>query len=951
MKHLIIIIIFNITAATFAEAQISNKQNSTSQNQTLSDIFLKSSTQALQADFEYFINQKTRQVDYTLDLGTYGVYELLLTENNLISESLRNSNKNKQYALNYQGIIKGKPESVVTLTVHENYLGGFVNTGERTIYFEPNHFTNRTAKQSELIIYDGNDVITKGSSCSAGNHHIKTQSEKIEQQYKSLKNAKNSCNSFTAEIVLAATYDMYEAYDNSRVDLERHMTTIMNGVQANFDFAFNDPINFIIHEFYIITESGNDTWSYNGAEKITNASSLLGKFRDHMINRPNIGTYDLATLWTYRAELWKKDDEGNDVLVAGLAYNDGLCEKNAKFNVVNGTLSDNSNLIVTQSHEIAHNFGATHDKCGTKIMNEFVTPFGGWSRKSITEINNFYPTVACLCSGPEDEYIDLTVYEFESEDEEENESVTCDSDGELKIHVKVNGNKYSTPFSVGLYLSEDNIITTADKQIADYSVDFELEPNKIYTLDFDNDINLDELGLPSGQYFRGYIIDWENNVDEIIESNNVGCVTSVNIQTNRTETDDNLALQWLNPTCSNSNHRVSLNVTNDYNTDQIFKITVHDGLRFIHGSHEYMVRKRSVENISLSGIPIGRYQIKVEQKSGNDFIVLETRDYNFNPCGPDGSEMPEEVSWIQIQSQPELKFQSVCDDYNKRSVGAIVTNIHENARHYNIAVYDKEGLVHASEKYRVLSNTTTDIWLRGIPTGQYQIIMESEGIEPFPIPNNITFPDNTPEVNKKFSYAIKSCNNTSFDDEFENITAGCNEDNNKGTLSIDVTNDSTQSQFYNITITTGTGRFIHGTQDYFIPTQEKVNMQLNGIPFGTYNVNVLSDCENLFTVNKTFEACSSGRTAANLSELEHYNYPNPFNGNTTITFNRPTEDEVSIYIYNALGEKVATLLEQVKYPAGKNMINFDATNLPQGIYSYSIQSAGKTYSNKMILLK
>jgi len=941
MKNLIVIIITIVMTITFTKAQISNKQNSTTQNQNLSDKFSKSSIKALSPDFEYFSNQKTSQVTYTLDLGTYGVYDLLLTEKDLISESLRNSNKNKQYAFNYHGTIKDKPESVVTLTVNKNYLGGFVNTGERTIYFEPNYFTNSTAKQSELIIYDGNDVITKGNSCPVNNHHIKTQSEKIEQQYKSLKNAKMACNSYTAEIVLATTYDMYEKFGDR---LESHLETILNGVNANFEFAFNDPVKFKIVKYYIPASNENDSWSYDVNGKITKGSDLLTKFIDHMVNEADVDivSYDLATLWTYR-DLWRRNEEGRIVKLGGIAKNGGLCLKSSKFNIVNGML-DESLSIIAQSHEIAHNFGATHDDCGTKIMTESITPFGGWSRRSIAEINDFYPTASCLCS--EAQFIDLAGYE------NEDQNITCDSDDDLKVLLINKGNINSGLFSVGLYLSEDNIITTDDILVLNLNLTSGLEYGPYYTIDFDDekfDEKLNELNIASGQYYKGYIIDPDNSVDELIESNNVACVTSIDIETNQTETDENLALQWINPTCDNNNHTVSLNVANDYDTDQIFKITVHNGLRLIHGSHNYTVKKNGNENISLSGIPIGRYQIKVEQKSGNDFIVLETRDYNFKPCGPDGSEMPEEVSWIKIQ--PPSTFQSACDNNNKRSVAATVTNIHENVRFYNMAVYDKEGLVHASQKYRLPSNTTKDIWLRGIPTGQFQILIESEGIEPFEIPNNITLPIDTPEEDKKFSFAIKSCSDDSIVDRYENIATGCNVDNNKGTISIDVTNGSTQSQFYSLTISTVTGQFIHGSQDYFIPTKEKINMQLSGIPFGTYNVNVLSDCEDLFTVEKTFETCNSARIATNLTELTHYNYPNPFNGNTTITFNTPTENEVSIYIYNTLGEKVATLLEHIKYPQGKNSVNFNATNLPQGIYSYSIQSGGKTYSNKMILLK
>lgn len=943
MKNLIIFKLLIISIITWADAQPINKQ--APQNHTLSDKFMKYSTKAIPTDFEYFLNQKTKQVSYTLNLDAYGVYELLLTENNLISESLKNSATEKEFALNYQGTIEGKPESMVTLTVHKNYLGGYINTGERTIYFEPNFYINNTAKtNNNFIIYDEKDVVKTERGCSADKHHTKTQGEQIEQQYSSIKSAKMSCNSYNADIVLAATYDMYEKYGSN---LKPHMQNILNGVTANYATAFNDKIGFSIVGYDIAESSADDKWScYANGTAIIKGGILLDRFKAHMQSfntnsNLHINKYDLASLWTYRN---LEDDGDPNKKLGGIAFDSGVCRYNAKFSVINGQLNVTES-IVAQSHEIGHNFGATHDKCGTKIMYKDVLPFGGWSRQSISEVNQFYPTAACLCTSQAD-FIDLIAYEGELTLNGETKMYTCDTNGDLGMQVINNGNATTGDFFVGIYLSEDNIITT-DDQLISLKMVRSLEKGIVEILDFNDDYfnaQLKDFNIASGHYYRGYIIDIENDVTEMIESNNVGCVTSVNIITQKNNADAKLKLDWDDQSvCTNNKHAVKVKITNNYvNDDQIFKITVHDGSKLIHGSHNYTVKKRTNENISLAGIPIGRYQIKIQQKLGNNFKVVETRDYNFKPCGSANGVMPAEVNWNPSQS--------ACDNNKKRSVAATVTNINENTRNYRILVYSKEGLVHASQKILLASNTSKFIRLSGIPAGQFHIVMENEGTEISKIPANIILPLNTKDEDKIFNYAIKSCNGTSVQDKFVVKTPIC-DSNNKRAISIDVTNGSTQSQHYNITITKPNGQFVHGSQETFIPTKEKRTLQLKGIPFGTYKVNVLSDCTTMYTINREFKTCGSGRNTLNPSQLEHYNYPNPFSGNTTISFNLPTKDEVSVFIYNASGKKVATLAEGHQYPQGLTQVNFNADNLPQGIYSYAIQTSTTTLANKMILLK
>jgi|GEM_PF-2140353 len=80
------------------------------------------------------------------------------------------------------------------------------------------------------------------------------------------------------------------------------------------------------------------------------------------------------------------------------------------------------------------------------------------------------------------------------------------------------------------------------------------------------------------------------------------------------------------------------------------------------------------------------------------------------------------------------------------------------------------------------------------------------------------------------------------------------------------------------------------------------------------------------------------------------NYPNPFNPATKIRFELPEEAFVNLTVYNILGEKVATLInEQMK--SGVYYQDFDATNLPSGLYIYKLKTEKKSFTKKMMLVK
>jgi 5'-nucleotidase len=80
------------------------------------------------------------------------------------------------------------------------------------------------------------------------------------------------------------------------------------------------------------------------------------------------------------------------------------------------------------------------------------------------------------------------------------------------------------------------------------------------------------------------------------------------------------------------------------------------------------------------------------------------------------------------------------------------------------------------------------------------------------------------------------------------------------------------------------------------------------------------------------------------------NYPNPFNPSTNIKFDLPQSAQVRLEVYNMLGQRVATLVDN-RMEAGFHEVNFDARNLASGMYLYRIEAGSFSSIKKMMLIK
>lgn len=80
------------------------------------------------------------------------------------------------------------------------------------------------------------------------------------------------------------------------------------------------------------------------------------------------------------------------------------------------------------------------------------------------------------------------------------------------------------------------------------------------------------------------------------------------------------------------------------------------------------------------------------------------------------------------------------------------------------------------------------------------------------------------------------------------------------------------------------------------------------------------------------------------------NYPNPFNPITKIKFSIPSLSKVEIVVYDILGRRIISLVNEIKN-SGEYEIEFDGTNLSSGVYYYTMRTNNNIITKKLLLIK
>lgn len=80
------------------------------------------------------------------------------------------------------------------------------------------------------------------------------------------------------------------------------------------------------------------------------------------------------------------------------------------------------------------------------------------------------------------------------------------------------------------------------------------------------------------------------------------------------------------------------------------------------------------------------------------------------------------------------------------------------------------------------------------------------------------------------------------------------------------------------------------------------------------------------------------------------NYPNPFNPTTKINFSIPQKSQIKLKVFDVLGREIQILADGI-YETGKYEIEFNAANLPSGVYFYNLTNGMSSITKKMLLIK
>ncbi len=157
-----------------------------------------------------------------------------------------------------------------------------------------------------------------------------------------------------------------------------------------------------------------------------------------------------------------------------------------------------------------------------------------------------------------------------------------------------------------------------------------------------------------------------------------------------------------------------------------------------------------------------------------------------------------------------------------------------------------------------------------------------------------------------------------------------------------------------------------GVFKYNINLNEWINYRIDNSPLPSNNVVSISidsdnnkyfGCGRSYDVIKGLIVFNEGGITSVENKIEipsHYilkqNYPNPFNPVTTINYQLPYSNYVTLKVYNILGEEIATLVNG-EQKAGNHTIAFNASKISTGVYFYKLQAGSFTEIKKMVVVK
>jgi hypothetical protein len=132
------------------------------------------------------------------------------------------------------------------------------------------------------------------------------------------------------------------------------------------------------------------------------------------------------------------------------------------------------------------------------------------------------------------------------------------------------------------------------------------------------------------------------------------------------------------------------------------------------------------------------------------------------------------------------------------------------------------------------------------------------------------------------------------------------------------------------------------------PTLSLINPQLDNSLAENWNPSGLYGTPGY--LNDVYTKVELGNSLVPSEFILYQNYPNPFNPSTRIRYAIPEASFTTLKVYTILGQEVATLVNE-QNSAGSYEVEFDATNIPSGVYFYQLTTKNYVLTKKMILLK
>ena len=293
----------------------------------------------------------------------------------------------------FKGIVHGTDQEV-RLTIMENYIYGYIETGSDAVFVEPLDYFVKGAAEDLFVAYRASEVApTAPLKCGVTEMRKRIRTLRTQKQSQAKSNKPQDSNRmpgncYELEIAYANDFLMFQAF-GSVAAVEGHVNAVLNNVQGNYDDEFSDEIQFLVVEIFVPTSAAADPFTTS-----TNSGTLLDDFTDWGPTGFS-ATHDIGALWSDR------DFNGGTI---GLAWVGAVCG-NFRYHILQNFSSNANFLRVLHAHEMGHNLDLTHDPSGSNtIMAPSVNSATSWSTQSQNEFDAYIPSIdppnGCLSFCP-----------------------------------------------------------------------------------------------------------------------------------------------------------------------------------------------------------------------------------------------------------------------------------------------------------------------------------------------------------------------------------------------------------------------------------------------------------------------------------------------------------------------------------------------------------------------